>query len=62
MQKMGTKPQKKFRLKSKAMYKPAITEKVIIIDEEHVKTVGKSSIRRKPLPLILRRINSRRVF
>jgi hypothetical protein len=29
------------------MYKPNITEKVIIIDEEPIKPIGKSSIRKK---------------
>jgi hypothetical protein len=47
MRKRGTRPQNKFRLKSKVVYKPAITEKVIIIDEEPVKPMGKSSIRKK---------------
>jgi hypothetical protein len=31
------------------MNKPAITEKVIIIDEEPVKPIGKTSIRKKTL-------------
>jgi hypothetical protein len=39
--------QNKFRMKSKAVYKPAITEKVIIIDEESVKPMKKSSTSKK---------------
>jgi hypothetical protein len=34
-------------MKSKAVYKPAITEKVIIIDEEPVKPMKKSSTSKK---------------
>jgi hypothetical protein len=47
MQKRGTRPQKKFRMKSKAVYKPAITEKVIFIDEELVKPMKKPPARKK---------------
>jgi hypothetical protein len=42
MRKRGTRPQNKFRMKSKAVYKPAIKEKVIIIDEESVKPMGEA--------------------
>jgi hypothetical protein len=38
-------------MKSKAMYKPAITEKVIIIDEEPVKPMEKPSTSKK-IPVI----------
>jgi hypothetical protein len=34
IRKRSTRPQNKFRLKSKAMYNPAIKDKVIVIDEE----------------------------
>jgi hypothetical protein len=34
VRKRSTRPQNKFRLKSKAMYNPAIKDKVIVIDEE----------------------------
>jgi hypothetical protein len=34
VRKMSTRPQNRFRLKSKAMYDPAIKYKVIVIDEE----------------------------
>jgi hypothetical protein len=47
MQKRGTKPQNKFRLKSKVVNKPTIAEKIIIIDEDPVKPIGKTSIRNK---------------
>jgi hypothetical protein len=53
VRKRSTRPQNKFRLKSKTMNKPAITEKVIIIDEEPVKPTGKTSTRRKLLSLSL---------
>jgi hypothetical protein len=47
VRKQSTRLQNKFRLKSKVVNKPAITNKVIIIDEEPVKHIGKTSIRKK---------------
>jgi hypothetical protein len=47
MRKRGTMTQNKSRLKSKAMYEPVITEKVIIIDEGPIKPLGNSFIRKK---------------
>jgi hypothetical protein len=37
IRKRSTRPQKKFRLKSKSMYNPAIKDKVIVIDDEPTK-------------------------
>jgi hypothetical protein len=49
MRKRGTMPQNKSRLKSKVVYKPFIREKVIIIDEEPFKPMGKLYINNKTL-------------
>lgn len=47
VRKRSTRPQNKFRLKFKTMNKPAISEKVIIIDEEPVKPTRKTSTSKK---------------
>jgi hypothetical protein len=47
VRKLSTRPQNKFRLKSKAVNKPVIIEKVIIIDEYPIKPIRKTSIRKK---------------
>lgn len=47
IKKRSTRPRNKFRMKSKVMYKPVITEKVIIIDEEPTKPMEKPSTSKK---------------
>jgi hypothetical protein len=47
IRKQSTRPQNKFRMKSKAVYKPDITEKVISIDEEPAKPMEKPSTSKK---------------
>jgi hypothetical protein len=47
VRKRSTRPQNKFRLKSKAMYNPTIKDKVIVIDEEPTNPNAKPSKRKK---------------